>query len=73
MIHTCSLCGQPIFGGHWGLCLNHFKEWTVTGTFPVPVWLKIFSLEHHRDEMRRYHTELNFSDLQDEQEDLPTT
>lgn len=68
---TCSLCWNEgiyneTYHGSWGLCSAHLKEWTITGSHPVPEWLKVFSKEHHREERRRYNTELNFTDYEED-------
>jgi hypothetical protein len=66
---TCALCGKETRQGIWGLCTKHFYEYrdvqfTLTGTFYLPEWLRIFSKEHHVDECRQYHyREIVFSDM----------
>lgn len=67
MRFTCTLClnegrDNPTHLGSWGLCSKHLKQWTSTGSYPLPEWLKVFSNEHHREERKQYNTELNFTD-----------
>lgn len=68
---TCALCETPTLLGYWGLCTIHYNEWTVTGTyreetltgtFYLPQWIRIFAREHHLQEQRTYHTEITFTD-----------
>lgn len=74
-IFTCSICGRSTYAGTWGLCTDHYKEFsvsgtyseaTVTGTYGLPEWIRIFAAEHHADEQRMYHREFVFSDLRNE-------
>lgn len=60
MINTCALCGGEIAFGRHGLCQNCLKEWTATGTFPVPDWLRTFMGEHHQYEQKKQHLEVPF-------------
>lgn len=67
---TCALCGGECFGTRFGLCNNCLKEWslsgtyrecTLTGTFHLPEWIRIFAKEHHRDEQKKYNREIPFA------------
>ena len=58
---TCSLCGGECFGNRFGLCQNCLKEWTITGSMPVPDWLKVFAREHHANEQRKVNAEIPFT------------
>lgn len=73
MRFTCTLCWNEgkennTYQGQWGLCTKHLKEWstvTPSGTYR-PNWLIQFAKDHHRDEEKMYHLELNFTDYQEE-------
>lgn len=78
---TCTLCYNEgkinfTFSPAQALCTNHYNEWsatgtyreeTVTGTFNLPEWVRIFSAYHHNEERLMYHSEMTFSDLLDEE------
>lgn len=71
MRFSCALCWNEgkyneTYIGTYGLCSAHLKQYTITGTHPLPEWLKIFSKEHHREERKMYNTELNLTDYQEE-------
>lgn len=62
MRNTCALCGNEIAFGRYGLCQNCLKEWTVTGTyreetvtgtFGMPEWLRLFAKEHQSYDRRK--------------------
>lgn len=59
-VNTCALCGGEIAFGRFGLCQNCFKEWTCTGSYPVPDWLKIFTREHNNLERHKHNGEVPF-------------
>ena len=61
---TCAICGGDCFGTRYGLCSNCLKEWTVTGTNPLPDWLRTFSREHHNLERHKHNGEIPFSLLE---------
>jgi hypothetical protein len=69
---TCTLCwNEGIYNetylGTYGLCTQHLKQYTNTGTVPLPNWLREFISFHNNDERKMYHSEIPFS-LLDENE-----
>lgn len=74
---TCTLCWNEgtyneTLLGFYGLCTSHWKEWSITGTYReytptgtyyLPEWLRGIISFHHNDERRMYHQEVTFTDV----------